>query len=132
MIITLNIFSPLNVPSVTLTSSATNFGLRMKPTMIHVKIARIGIITLFEMKSKKSRLLIPSGAIPEQIPCHNDDGIPNTNVKIVTAIQAFFLPQPVLSRRIETIVSIKEIEEVRAAKNTNTKKAVPRNPPIGI
>ena len=33
---------------------------------------------------------------------------------------------------METIVSIKEMAEVTAAKNTSIKNTVPTNPPIGI
>lgn len=132
LIITANNFSLLNVPSVTLTSSAIDFGPITKPTRIHVKNATIGIITLLLIKSNASRIDIPSGAMWLQIPNPKEDGIPISNANAVTRRQVNFLPQPVLSRMIETIVSIKEIEDVRAAKNTNMKNVVPINPPIGM
>ena len=132
MIITTNNFSLLNVPSVSLTSSMIVAGLITKPTRIHVKIAMIGIITLFVTKSNASRIAIPSGWMWLHTPFPSDEGIPTTKVKSVTATQAGVLSIPVLSLTIETTVSISEIEDVSAAKNTNTKNTYPRRPPIGI
>ena len=44
----------------TRTSSMSVFGLTIQPTKMQVISAEIGIITEFEMKSRKSRMLDPS------------------------------------------------------------------------
>ena len=56
LIITVNNFSLLKVPSVDFTSSTIAFGLMMKPIITQVKNATIGIMTLLLTKSKKDRI----------------------------------------------------------------------------
>ena len=53
-----------------------------------------------------------------QIPNPKEDGIPIINAITVTIIQVNLRLQWNLSLKIETIVSISEMEEVSAAKNT--------------
>ena len=59
LIIIVNNFSLLNVPSVALTSSAIVFGFNTKPISTQVKNATIGIITLLLTKSNKSKNVRP-------------------------------------------------------------------------
>lgn len=133
LIITVNNFSLLKVPSVAFTSSTIAFGLITKPMITQVKNATIGIITLLLTKSKKVRMSSnPNGFMWLQILKPKADGIPTINVNPVTIMQAVFLPSFVLSMTIDTIVSINEMEDVSAAKNTSKKKIAPIKPPIGI
>ena len=59
LIMTTNSFSDLNGPD-NFTSSTTTFGFTIHPTNTHAIKAAIGIITEFEMKSRKSRMAVPS------------------------------------------------------------------------
>lgn len=127
-----NSFSPLNVPSVTFTSSATTSGFNINPTSTQVKNAAIGIITLLLIKSNESRMDMFRNVICPQIPNPSDEGIPIINAIIVIKIHANLRLQLNLSLKMDTIVSIKEIDEVSAAKNTNIKNAVPTKLPIGM
>lgn len=130
LIITVNNFSLLNCPSDDLTSSEITFGPTTNPIRIHVSSATIGMITLLLIKSKVSRIdMFPKNVMSLHALKPNADGIPIAKQKIVTTIHVKVLFQWNLSQRIETIVSINEIEEVSAAKNTNMKKSVPIAPP---
>ena len=55
---TVNIFSALNGPE-DFTSSMIALGLMIQPTNTHAINAAIGIITELEMKSRKSRIVLP-------------------------------------------------------------------------
>ena len=116
LIITTNNFSPLNVPSELFTSSITTFGLMTNPTKIQVKNARIGINMLLLRKSNASRIDKLRNVMSLQIPNPKEDGIPIINAITVTIIQVNLRLQWNLSLKIETIVSISEMEEVSAAK----------------
>lgn len=59
LIIIVNSFSLLNLPSVTFTSSITVLGFTTKPINIQVKNATSGIITLLLIKSNKSKNVRP-------------------------------------------------------------------------
>ena len=124
MIITTNNFSPLNVPSELFTSSITTFGLMTNPTKIQVKNARIGINMLLLRKSNASRIDKLRNVMSLQIPNPKEDGIPIINAITVTIIQVNLRLQWNLSLKIETIVSISEMEEVSAAKNTRIKRKI--------
>ena len=132
MIITINSFSPLNVLSELFTSSITAFGLMTNPTKIQVKNARIGISTLLLIKSKVSKIEKLRNVISLQTPNPKEEGIPIINAIAVTTRQVNLRLQWNLSLKIETIVSISEMEDVNAAKNTKIKNSVPIAPPIGM
>ena len=52
-------FSALNSLD-SLTSSTSTLGLTIQPTKMQVRIATMGMSTELEMKSKKSRIVLPS------------------------------------------------------------------------
>ena len=81
------------------------------------------------MKSKKSRKLKPRSLKSPQIPLPSDDGIPKSTEPTNTKIQVNLRPQPNLSLKIETTVSIREIDDVSAAKSTSKKNATPTKVP---
>ena len=83
-------------------------------------------------KSNASRIDKLRNVMSLQIPNPKEDGIPIINAITVTIIQVNLRLQWNLSLKIETIVSISEMEEVSAAKNTRIKKRVPIAPPIGM
>ena len=56
--ITVNIFSALNGLEI-FTSSIMAFGLIIQPTNTQAKSAAMGIITELEMKSRKSKMVLP-------------------------------------------------------------------------
>ena len=88
LIITVNNFSLLKVPSVTLTSSITTFGFNTKPTSTHVKNATIGIITLLLTKSNKSKNVRPFRNVMWLHTLNpREDGIPINKEKTATAPQ---------------------------------------------
>lgn len=86
------------------------------PTKIQVKNARIGINMLLLRKSNASRIDKLRNVMSLQIPNPKEDGIPIINAITVTIIQVNLRLQWNLSLKIETIVSISEMEEVSAAK----------------
>lgn len=90
LIITVKSFSPENFPFVMRTSSATLFGLMMKPTKIAVKRATIGISTLLLTKSIISRIVIFAQEINESGPNPREDGAPRAILMIVTKMQELF------------------------------------------
>ena len=122
----------LNLAPSAQASSKIVFGLMKKPTKIQVIRATIGISTLLLMKSHASRMDMPSGLMKSQTPKPREDGIPINITYTKTMIQVILRPHLNLSIKIETIVSISEIEEVNAAKKTSRKKMAPRISPIGI
>ena len=76
---------------------------------------------------------MPSGVIPFHIPKPSEEGIPIAIQYIVTITVVLRLFHLNLSIRIDTIVSIKEMELVSAAKNTRIKKAPPMIcPPVMV
>lgn len=83
-------------------------------------------------KSNASRIDKLRNVMSLQIPNPKEDGIPIINAITVTIIQVNLRLQWNLSLKIETIVSISEMEEVSAAKNTKIKKSVPIARPIGM
>ena len=99
------------------------------PTKMQVRNATIGIRTLLLIKSKKSKMDIPNGLMKSQAPNPREDGIPMSTMPINTIRQVMRRFQWNLSCKIETTVSIREMEEVRAANNTNKKNAEPITPP---
>ena len=125
----LNIPSALKDPSLSFTSSAMAFGLIMKPTKIQVKSATIGISTLLLVKSMISRIDMPFQLMNPRGPNPSEDGIPMISASIATNIPVNRRFHPNLSINTDTIVSIREIADVRAAKNTSMKKMVPMTPP---
>ena len=132
LIITENNLSPLNCVFPIFTSSAIVFGLITKPTKMQVKNARIGINTLLLIKSNVSKMERPINLMCDHIPNPSEDGSPIRSAMMVTTPQVNFLFQWNLSRRIDTMVSIKEMADVSAAKNTSRKNNVPITSPIGI
>lgn len=130
LIITTNIFLDLNLAPPCVASSIMVCGLIINPTKIHVNNAQIGISTLLLIKSIISSTDIPIHEINESGPNPKLDGIPRSSEKAKTTPQATCLLHLNLSRKIETIVSISEIADVKAAKNTRTKKTVPTTVPI--
>ena len=125
LMITVNIFSDLNVTFPSCTSSTIDFGFMINPTKMQVKNATIGISTLLLMKSIISRTDIPIQLMKPNGPNPREEGIPMINARIKTKIQDFRRVQFNLSMIMETIVSINEIADVSAAKNTRIKNKVP-------
>ena len=125
LIMTVNSFSPTNLPLLLRTSSEIVFGPTKKPTKMQVKKATIGIMTLLLMKSMISRMVMPAQVMKESGPNPREDGIPITRARTATKMQADFRLQWNLSRKMDTMVSIREMEEVSAAKMTSRKKAAP-------
>ena len=62
-------------------------------------------------------------------PKPSEDGAPKISARTATKRHAFLRPQWNLSRKMDTMVSIREIADVKAAKNTSRKKIVPIAPP---
>ena len=97
-----------------------------------MKIATIGISTLLLMKSIMSRIDSPIQLMKASGPNPREDGTPRRSDSAVTNKQVVFLVQWNLSWKIDTIVSIREIADVSAAKNTITKNRHPIKPPSFI
>lgn len=57
----------------------------------HVHAAEIGIIIEFVIKSKKSRILIPSGVMKSNNPNPSEHGIPRIHIPAKMILQHFFL-----------------------------------------
>lgn len=91
----------------------------------HVAIAAIGIITEFEMKSKKSRKSIPNTLIPPNTLYPSDDKDPSPTMITVINSVAEIRPIPNSSSKVETADSANAIALVNAAMKTNKKKAIP-------
>ena len=85
----------------------------------------MGIRMLLLSTSNISRMDRPLMAIPLQTPKPREEGTPRIRHSTNTNRQVFFRPQPNLSTKIDTMVSIKEMEEVRAANSTSTKNTAP-------
>ena len=130
--ITLNIFSALNVAPFSFASSAIALGLMTKPTKIQVKNATIGINTLLLMKSMISSTDIPIQLMKLSGPNPREDGIPTISENTNTRMQERLRGQCNLSMMKDTMVSINEMDEVSAANNTNKKNNVPMTPPKRI
>ena len=113
-------------------SSISDFGFNIYPTNIHVRKAVIGISTLLLTKSKKSRNERFIIVISLQRPNPNDDGRPKIIHPINTNMHVSLLSSLNLSQNTDTTVSIREIDEVRAAKRTNTKNSKPKISPPNI
>ena len=77
------------------------------------------------MKSMISRMVIFLQEIWLSTPNPREEGIPRINAPIATPTQVVRRFRWNLSIKIETIVSINEIEEVNAANNTSRKKTNP-------
>lgn len=129
-IIAINIFLDLNFSPFRVTSSIIVCGLMINPTNIQVNNAQIGINTLLLIKSIMSRIDLSIHEMNESGPKPKLDGIPRSSENAKTTPHAICLLHLNLSRKIETIVSISEIADVKAAKNTRTKKTVPTTEPI--
>ena len=131
LIIKINSFSRLNSDEL-LISSIILSSFRIYPANKHVHSATIGINILFDRKSKNSKNNIFSGFIFDKIPNPRVDG--NATIILKTTTMRIDLKRVVLNRsdKIDTIVSIIEIDDVIAANKTNTKKRVPIKFPIGI
>ena len=123
-----NRFLSLNLP-VNSTSSIIDFGFITYPIKIHVRNAAIGIITLFEMKSKNVRKSIPITFMLLHAPLPSDEGTPRRSDTKSTSTQDLFLVSLNLSQNKDTTVSISEIDDVSAAKRTRRKKSAPINAP---
>ena len=117
-IITTNMVLDLKDAPFLVTSSIIAFGLMINPTKIQVNNAQIGIRMLLLIKSMMSSTDMPIHEINERGPKPRQDGIPIIREKVNTIPHALCLLQFVLSQKIETMVSISDIEEVKAAKNT--------------
>ena len=128
-IIAINIFFDLNFSPFRVTSSIIVCGLTTNPTKKQVSNAQIGINTLLLIKSIISKIDIPIHEIKESGPNPRQDGIPRISEKPNTIRQDLCLLHSNLSQKIETMVSISEIAEVNAAKNTRTKNTVPTTEP---
>ena len=79
-----------------------------------VNNAQIGIRMLLLIKSMMSSTDMPIHEINERGPKPRQDGIPIIREKVNTIPHALCLLQFVLSQKIETMVSISDIEEVKA------------------
>lgn len=77
-------------------------------------------------------MLKPNSWIPDKTPYPREEGTARIKEKINTITQVVILENPVFSFTIDTTVSIREMEEVRAANNTRKKKAPPKKPDIFI
>lgn len=125
LIMTVNSFSILNFPF-SPTSSEIDLAPTTYPTKIQVKKATMGIKMELLRKSKKSRMvMLPRKVTPLQMLKPRQEGRPMTSAPIPTSRQAFSRVSFSLSQRMETMVSIREIPEVNAAKNTKIKKMQP-------
>lgn len=125
LIITINMFFDLNLAPSCIASSISVCGLIINPTKRQVNNAQIGISTLLLIKSIISRTDIPIQEIKESGPNPKQDGIPISNENANTIPQDLCLLHLNLSQKIETMVSISEIAEVKAAKKTKMKNTVP-------
>ena len=103
-----------------------------KPTKKQVNKAHTGINTLLLIKSIISNMDIPIHEIKDSGPKPRQDGIPSASENVKTIRQDLCLLHLNLSQNIETIVSISDIAEVKAAKNTRMKNTVPINAPNRI
>ena len=70
-------------------------------------------------------VMLPKKVTPLQMLNPRQEGNPITRAPIPTRIQAFNRVSLSLSQRMETMVSIREMLDVKAAKNTKTKKIHP-------
>ncbi len=124
--------SLLNALLLRRTSSPIASGLIKKPTKMQVKKATTGIITLLLIKSMKSRIerfrILTKLNGPNPI----EEGAPRISAHTATVSAERFRVQCSLSQIIETIVSIREMEEVSAANNTRRKNTAPINSPKGM
>lgn len=129
LIITTNIFLDLNFSPFLVTSSITACGFITNPTKKQVSNAQIGINILLLIKSIMSKNDMFIQVINESGPKPRQDGVPSARENANTMIQALCLLHLNLSQKMETIVSINEIAEVKAAKNTRIKNIVPIKEP---
>ena len=113
LIMTVNSFSPTNFPWDAFTSSDTAFGPMKKPTKMQVKKATMGMSTLLLTKSMISRIVMFAQVMKPKGPNPREDGMPMTRDSTVTKMQAPFRLQWNLSRKMDTMVSIREMEDVR-------------------
>ena len=90
-----------------------------------VQIAEIGIIIELVIKSKKSRILKPSGLIKSNTPKPREQGIPKIRIPAKIIAQHFFLERLNWSWITDTQHSINEIADVKAANRTNKKNTIP-------
>ena len=113
-------------------SAISDLGFIIYPTKIQVANAVIGIIILLLRKSNRSRNCMPiiltvlHALYPRQDSSPSATQIPNTR------IHADLRPIPSLSRKMETIVSMREIAEVSAANSTIIKNVAPMMDPPGM
>ena len=99
---------------------------------MQVSNATMGIITLLLAKSNISRKVIPPKVTWLSAPNPKVESRPNATEPRNTTRQAAFLFQPSLSQTMDTTVSIKEMEDVIAAKKTSRKNTAPIILPPGI
>ena len=99
---------------------------------IQVKNATIGIIILLLIKSKKSKNCKPKILTSAHIPLPSEEGSPKAKLNKNTIKQVILRFHLNLSQTMDTMVSIKEIDEVNAANKTKTKKTQPTISPNGI
>ena len=97
-----------------------------------IRKATTGIKMELLIKSKKSKIDMPNGLILDQSPKPREDGIPSRTLTPKVRNAALRRDRLVLSRMMETTVSIREIEEVKAANNTRRKKIAPIAVPNGM
>ena len=91
--------------------------------------AETGIMMEFVRKSKKVRISIPKMVKEARGPNPSEEREPSTIIRMNTAKVEKLRLQPHSSWKVETLVSAREIAEVRAAKRTSVKNTTPTRVP---
>ena len=106
------------------------------PTFLEIKrqvaSAAIGIITELVRKSKKSRNCIPMIFTKPSGPYPREERVPRRIMITPTITVAFFLCHLSSSWKVDTALSVRAIELVRAAHSTSTKNRIPMGVPNPI
>ena len=132
LIIKLKIFFLRKVPP----SATTSSSIFSTPTFLEIKrqvaSAAIGIITELVRKSKKSRNCIPMIFTKPSGPYPREERVPRRIMITPTITVAFFLCHLSSSWKVDTALSVRAIELVRAAHSTSTKNRIPMGVPNPI
>ena len=91
--------------------------------------AETGIMMEFVRKSKKVRISMPKMVKEARGPNPSEEREPSTIIRMNTAKVEKLRLQPHSSWKVETLVSAREIAEVRAAKRTSVKNTTPTRVP---
>ena len=115
------------------TSSMTDLGFIIYATSTEVRSATIGIIMLFVKKSKKSRIWnLPKMRTESHALYPRQESAPRARLMPRTMRQDTHLFIFHFSETVATTVSIRDIDEVSAARMTIRKKMAPINAPPNI